>query len=479
MLTVSVEQCHVPTPGVFPVEVDSTMAAQNISRPNSPLHDLSFVSENMRILVQKYGGSSLATLEQLRAVAERVAASHRMERPVVVVVSARGRNTDALLELTNTLNARAPVRETDQLLSTAESSSAAQLAMALDELGLPAASLTGWQAGIKVSGPHGEGRIVGIDAGRIHTLLRRGFVPVVSGFQGINQDGDVVTLGRGGSDTTAVALSAELGAERCEIYTDVNGVFTADPRVVPTARMLPRVDSRMMAEMARSGARVLHPRSVELAFSRDIEVHVRNASTSSPGSVLVKERDDSMENMGSIVAITHDADTAEISISFDQVDHLSLPEILDRLADVGIEVDLFTQLFDEEHRLVRFTVSRSRVDDVRAILGATGLASAGAWRIDETLGMVSLIGSSPAANPAHSARILRALAGAEILSASVYTAQMCTSVLVPMSQLAESVNLLHGVFELDVPRESTGIHRSDKTATDHAYSTVTTVETEQ
>jgi aspartate kinase len=423
----------------------------------------------MKILVQKYGGSSLATLEQLRAVAKRVAASHRMERPVVVVVSARGRNTDALLQLANTLNARSPARETDQLLSTAESSSAAQLAMALDELGLPAASLTGWQAGIKVSGPHGEGRIIGIDAGRIHTLLRRGFVPVVSGFQGINQEGDVITLGRGGSDTTAVALSAELGAERCEIYTDVDGVFTADPRVVLTARILPRIDSRMMAEMARSGARVLHPRSVELALSRDIEVHVRNASTSCPGSVLTKG-DDSLESMGSIVAITHDADTAEVSISFDQVDHVSLPEILDRLADVGIEVDLFTQLFDQKHRLVRFMVSRSRVDDVRAILGATGLASAGTLRIDEKLGTVSLVGSSQAANLAHSARMLRVLARAGILSASVYTVQMRTSALVPMSQLAESVNLLHGAFELDVPRNPSKRKDSGRSRLEHSNS---------
>lgn len=425
----------------------------------------------MKILVQKYGGSSLATVQQVRLVAKRVAMNHRIDRPVVIVVSARGRNTDALLELTGALNACSPAREIDQLLATAESSSAAQVAMALDELGLPAASLTGWQAGIQVSGSHGDGRITGIDASRIHTLLLRGFVPVVSGFQGINQHGDVVTLGRGGSDTTAVALAAELGAERCEIYTDVDGVFTADPRVVNTSRMLPEVDCRIMAEMARSGAKVLHSRSVELAFSRGIEVYVRNASTHSQGSILTKEGDDSVESMGSIVAITHDTDTAEVSLSYDQADSSSLPEILDRLTGVGIEVDLFTQQSAGEHHLVRFTLSRSRIDDARPILDSSGLASSGTLRIDETLGKVSLIGSSPAANPAHSARMLRALANADIRSASVYTASMRTSVLVPMPRLAESVNVLHGAFELDVPYESIE-------ATELLYQKIT-VETEQ
>ncbi|WP_157254519.1 aspartate kinase [Nonomuraea typhae] len=402
----------------------------------------------MKILVQKYGGSSLATAEQLRAMAERVAMSHRVERPVVVVVSARGSSTDALLGLGGSLNERASAREIDQLVSTGETSSAAQMAMVLDGIGLPATSLTGWQAGIRVSGPYGEGRIAGIDTGRIRTLLRRGFVPVVSGFQGVDQDGDVITLGRGGSDTTAVALAAELRAERCEIYTDVDGVFTADPRVVRKARMLPRVHFHIIAEMTRSGARVLHPRSVDLAFSRNIEVHVRNASTGEPGSVLVKKGHDSVEDMGAVVAVTHDADTAEISISFDPVEQASLPEILDTLGKVGVEMDLFTYLAEKDRHLVRFTVSRSRVDDVRATLGVTGLASADTLKIDETLGKVSLVGSGPAAHPAHPARMLRALAEAGIPSTSVHAAQARASVLVPSSRLAESVNALHGAFQL-------------------------------
>jgi len=408
----------------------------------------------MSILVQKFGGSSLATVEQLRRVAGRVAAAHRAQRPVVVVVSARGRTTDVLLELTHALNTRPQAREIDQLLSTGESSSAAQLAMALDELGVPAASLTGCQVGVHVSGPHGAGRIDRIDASRVRALLRKGFVPVVSGFQGVNDDGDVVTLGRGGSDTTAVALAAELGAERCEIYTDVDGVFTADPRVVPTARMLSSVDCRMMAEMARSGAKVLHYRSVELASSREVEVYIRNSSKSDPGTVLVRKGGAPVESRGSIVAVTHDADTVEISIFSDQVDPVLLPEVLDRLADVGIETDLFTLTSDGERHAVRFTVTHSGLSHTRAVLAASDLASSYTMCVDETLGKVSLIGSHPAVNPAHSARMLRTLAAAGIRAVSVYTAPMQISVLVPKPQLTASVSALHTAFGLGVLPES-------------------------
>lgn len=410
----------------------------------------------MDILVQKYGGSSLATLEQLRAVAGRVAAEQRTGRPVAVVVSARGRGTDALLELARTLNVRSPARETDQLLSTAEIASAAQLAMILDRLGMPAASLTGWQAGIRVRGPHGEGRIAGIDTARLRSLLRGGIVPVVSGFQGAGPQGDVVTLGRGGSDTTAVALAAALGAERCEIYTDVDGVFTADPRVVPTARLLRAVDARVMAEMARTGARVLHPRSVELAYARDVEVHVRNSQTDVPGSVLIKKGHRPMENPGTVAAVTHDADTAEVSISFTRTDRVSLPEILERLAGTGVEVDLLTQVAHGEHHLVRFTVPDRHVEDVRAVLARTVPAPLDAMRIDRTLGKVSIIGASPAAGSAHSARMLRALAANGIVTAAISTAQMRTSALVPRPRLHEAVTVLHEAFGLGAASHSDG-----------------------
>jgi aspartate kinase len=407
----------------------------------------------MKLLVQKYGGSSLASVPQLRAVADRVAAAHRADRPVVVVVSARGRTTDALLELAGSLNPRSPAREVDQLLATGESSSAAQLAMVLDAAGVPAASLTGVQAGVRVTGPHGSGRIDGIDAGRVHSLVHKGFVPVIAGFQGSDVDGDVVTLGRGGSDTTAVAVAAALGAERCEIYTDVDGVFTADPRVVRAAGVLSEVDYAVMAEMARTGAKVLHSRSVELAIDREVELHVRNSANNAPGTVLSKKRSRAVENSGSVVAVTHDEDTAEVSISFGQPAAVSLPEVLDLLAGAGVEPDLLTRISDGSSDLVRFTVPHGSLGETRAVLAATGLATSDAVRVDPDLGKVSVVGGTPVA--AHSARLLRALAAAGIRTTSVYTAPMRVSALVPRAQLPTSVAVLHTAFGLDANQAPT------------------------
>jgi aspartate kinase len=401
----------------------------------------------MKSLVQKFGGSSLASVARLRAVADRIASAHRTERPVVVVVSARGRTTDALLELAASLNPRSPAREVDQLLSTGEFSSAAQLAMVLDAAGVPAASLTGVQAGVRVTGPHGGGRIAGIDADRVHRLLCKGFVPVIAGFQGSGDDGDVVTLGRGGSDTTAVAMAAALEAQRCEIYTDVDGVFTADPRVVHTASLLSEVDCVVMAEMARTGAKVLHARSVELAAERDVEVHVRNSATETPGTVLVRKGNRAVENSGSVVAVTHDEDAVEVTISLRQPDAGSLPEILELLAGAGIEPDLLARISDGTSELVRFTVPRGSLRDTRAVLAATGLSSPDAVRVDTDLGTVSLVGGASVAT--HSARLLRALAGAGIRTTSVCTAPMRVSALVPRSELNASVAVLHTAFGLD------------------------------
>jgi aspartate kinase len=408
----------------------------------------------MKSLVQKFGGSSLASVERLRAVADRVAAAHRTERPVVVVVSARGRTTDALLELAGTLNPRSPAREVDQLLSTGESSSAAQLAMVLDAAGVPAASLTGVQAGVRVTGPHGAGRIADIAADRVHRLLRKGFVPVIAGFQGIDADGDVVTLGRGGSDTTAVAVAAAIGAERCEINTDVDGVFTADPRVVRAARVLSEVDCAVMAEMARTGAKVLHSRSVELARARGVEVHVRNSANDAPGTVLVRRRSATVENSGSVVAVTHDEETAAVSIHFGQRAVTSLPEVLDLLAGAAVEADLLTRVCDGTDELARFTVPRGSLADTRAVLAATGLSAAGAVRVDPDVGKVSVVGGAAVA--ADAAVVLRALAAVGIRTTSVHTAPMRVSALVPRADLTASVEVLHTAFGLDADQEPAG-----------------------
>jgi aspartate kinase len=399
----------------------------------------------MEILVHKYGGSSLATVAQVRAVAERVVVACATGRPVVVVVSARGRTTNSLVELASTFGRGPQDRETDQLMATAEAASAAQLAMALEALGRRAVSLTGAQAGIHVHGPHGEGRISDIAPGRLFEFLGRNVIPVVAGFQGTNDDGDVTTLGRGGSDTTAVALAAALDARRCEIYTDVDGVFSADPRVVGTARILGSINYRAMSEMARSGARVLHPRSVALAFTYDVEVHVKHGARPGRGSVLTSKGMSSVEPSGKVIAVTHDPDIAEMCLTIGVADQHSLPDALDRMAEIGVDVDLLSRVDSAGKIRVRFTIPGVHVKDAAAALKQLGLTP----EIDQTLGKVSLIDCSLIADPARPAGALRALNKAGITGMSVHTAQMRTSVLVPLDQLQDSVAALHTAFGLD------------------------------
>ncbi len=228
----------------------------------------------MGIVVQKYGGSSVATAEHIKAVAERVKRAHESGLGLVVAVSAMGKTTDRLLRLAGEVSRDPSPREIDQLLSTGEQQSVALLAMALHDRGVAATSLTGPQAGMKITGRYGSGMISEIQPERMRGLLDEGQVVIVAGFQGMNTLGDVMTLGRGGSDTTAVALAAALGADRCEIFTDVDGVYTADPRIVPEARRIPEILSSEMAEMAWRGAKVMHPRAVELGALYGVEIHV-------------------------------------------------------------------------------------------------------------------------------------------------------------------------------------------------------------
>lgn len=257
-------------------------------------------------LVRKYGGTSLATTQQVRRVAELVAEPWSQGRPVAVVVSARGGTTDELLRQAAAVSAARDGRETDQLLATGEVASAALLALALDGIGVPAVSLTGAQAGFAVTGPHTDGSIERVGAERVvRQSGREGRVVVVAGFQGIDAHGDVVTLGRGGSDTTAVALASALGAEDCEILTDVSGIHSADPHVVPDARVLPVIDMEVMAEMAAAGAHVLHPRAARLAEQRGIHLHVRGAFNDYPGTV-VRRRDEAEAASEPMLAVTHE-----------------------------------------------------------------------------------------------------------------------------------------------------------------------------
>jgi len=406
------------------------------------------------IVVQKYGGSSLATVDQMRQVARAVAQTYRSGRSTVVVVSARGRTTDELLQLADVAGRERTGRETDQLLATGESASAALLAIALQDLGVPAVSLTGAQAGIQAAGRHGSGVIADIDTRRLRRVLADGKVAVVAGFQGIDDTGDVVTLGRGGSDTTAVALAAALRTASCEICTDVPGVSTADPRVVADARILSTVDVAVMAEMSFAGAKVLHPRAVELAARNRIEVHVRkseeSASTGSRTIIPAVSDRVSFETQGVVMAIAHDFDVARILIRCKPCSTDLTVDILGILSAHAFSVDLMARsdLHDDE-LTIGFTVPRKDGEEVSSVI-REALADLGATiHVYKNVGKLSLIGMGLLNHPEYTVRMLSALARAGIPVSWLSTSQIRTSVVIPLDRVASAVQLLHNEFELN------------------------------
>lgn len=409
----------------------------------------------MDIVVRKYGGSSLADPEQVRRVAEGVAAAHRAGQSMVVVVSARGGTTDELTALARSIGQTPQPRETDQLLATGECASAALLAMALNRLDVSAVSLTGAQAGILTSGKHGEGAVTGVNPDRIRELLEAGNVAVVAGFQGINQAGDVVTLGRGGSDITAVALASTLRAEGCEIYTDVNGVYTADPRAVPTARVLSRVDAGMMAEMAFAGVKVLHPRAVELAAMHGVELYVGNSrharpDASSTGTVIPEGPDRRMlETSGVAVATTHDLDVARVLVHSRGSPNDPAADMLAALSRRCIPVDLVARSgpHEEEFRM-GFTVRHSDLSEAQPVLNRAAAALGGGVEVTEDTAKLSLIGMGLLNRPTYTAHMLSTLAAAGIPTSWVSTSQLRTSVTVPRDRVLHGVELLHQEFDL-------------------------------
>jgi len=287
------------------------------------------------LIVQKFGGSSLADLERLRRAAGICADARRKKHDTVVVVSAMGDSTDDLLDIAHRISPKPSPRELDALLCCGEQQSAALMAIMLRSMGLPALSFTGWQAGICTDSNHGDARIERIEPDRIRAALSNGFVAVVSGFQGINETGDLITLGRGGSDTSAVALAAALGAERCEIYTDVPGIFTADPRQVKGARLLPEIDFRDMLRLARCGSQVLHPRSVALAMERGVDLRLLSSFEKAPGSAVRFIED---ENRPAVAGVTRDAAKGILSIVGKGADKTLERTLIERLASGGITV---------------------------------------------------------------------------------------------------------------------------------------------
>ena len=287
------------------------------------------------LLIQKFGGSSLADRERLRRAAEIALAARREGQRIVVVVSAAGDDTDELIDLAHAIDPAPPLRETDALLSTGEQRSAALMAIQLNRLGAPARSFAGWQAGIHTDERHGDARILHIAPRRLEAALDAGLIAVTAGFQGVTTEGDLSTLGRGGSDTTAVALAAAMGAARCEIYTDVDGVFTADPRLIPEARRLEQIDSRDMLALALGGSQVLHPESVRLAMDNDVDLRLLSSFRPGPGTAVRRLKN---TERPSLAGVTRDRKRSTVTLAGRSAGFSLLPMLTARLGERSIPV---------------------------------------------------------------------------------------------------------------------------------------------
>jgi aspartate kinase len=400
------------------------------------------------IIVQKYGGTSVADAERIRAVAERVLGAKRDGHGVVVVVSAMGRSTDDLLAMAHELTPMPNARELDLLLTAGERIAMSLLAIALNAAGTPAVSYTGSQAGIITDTRHGKAKIIDIRPGRINEALDRDAVVIVAGFQGISTSYDVTTLGRGGSDTTAVALAAALGAELCEIYTDVAGVFTADPRIVPTARKLHAVSYEEMLEMAAAGARVLQLRAVEYARNAGVLLHVRTSFGEDEGT-WIREADERMEQ-AIISGVVHD--TSEAKITLEEVpDRPGIAAAVFRaVADEAINVDTIVQNVSKEgHTDISFTVPKDDVPHASTLMQRI-VAEVGAARYstDDGIAKVSLVGAGMKTHPGIAADMFSALADADINIEMISTSPIRISCVIRADDVEGAVQALHSKFAL-------------------------------
>jgi aspartate kinase len=404
------------------------------------------------IVVQKYGGSSVATAEHIRAVAERVKkAREEQGLDLVVVVSAMGKTTDRLLSLASEVTRHPSPREIDQLLSTGEQQSVALLAIALHDRGIAATSLSGPQAGMKITGRYGSGVISEINPERMRSLLAEGQVVIVAGFQGMNALGDVMTLGRGGSDTTAVALAAALGADRCEIYTDVEGIYTADPRIVPEARRIREISPPEMAEMAWRGAKVMHPRAVELGALYGVEIHVRCSFNESPGTAIREVRNlERLETRETVAGIVHDLDVSRVTLTGIRTGPGTMSRIFAPLAEAGVSVDVIVESAPKKGASdVAFTVSRAGFAEAYRLAGEIAESLGGRVEGEENLGKVSVIGTGMLNRPGYAAKMFDALGREDIPIRMVSTSEIQVTCVIPAAQVEEAVRRLHEEFELE------------------------------
>ena len=410
----------------------------------------------MGIVVQKYGGSSVADATGIKRVAQRIVNTRREGHDVVVVVSAMGDTTDELRDLAEQVTPLPPPRELDMLLTAGERISMALVAMAIAQLGHKAQSFTGSQAGVITDSAHGKAKIIDITPGRIENAIKDGAIAIVAGFQGVSQDTkDVTTMGRGASDTTAVALAAALGAEVCEIYSDVDGVFTADPRIVPAARKLDRVSTEVMLEMAASGAKILHLRCVEYARRYNMPVHVRSSFSQNEGTWIIPEPAEGEEPMEQaiIAGVAHDRSEAKITVVGvpDKVGEAA--RIFEALAATEVNIDMVVQNISAAATgLTDISFTLPRADGQTAMAALARIQDEVGYDkllYDDQIGKVSLIGAGMRSHPGITARFFAALASAGVNIEMISTSEIRISVIVDEAQVDDAVRATHTAFDLD------------------------------
>jgi len=406
------------------------------------------------IVVQKYGGSSVADAAGIKRVAQRIVATKKSGKDVVVVVSAMGDTTDELRDLAEQVTPLPPPRELDMLLTAGERISMALVAMAIQQLGYEARSYTGSQAGVITTPEHGKAKIIDIKPGRIEQALGDGAIAIVAGFQGVSQDTkEVTTLGRGASDTTAVALAASLGAEVCEIYSDVDGVFSADPRIVPAARKLDRVSTEEMLEMAASGAKILHLRCVEYARRYNMPVHVRSSFSQKEGTWIIPDSKEENMEQAIIAGVAHDRSEAKITVVGvpDKVGEAA--RIFEALAAAEVNIDMVVQNISAAATArtdISFTLPRG--DGQTAMTALARIQDEVGYDkllYDDQIGKISLIGAGMRSHPGVTATFFAALASAGVNIEMISTSEIRISVIVDEAQVDEAVRATHTAFDLD------------------------------
>ncbi|MGG2479722.1 aspartate kinase [Brevibacillus borstelensis] len=408
----------------------------------------------MGLIVQKYGGTSVGSIERIFRVADRIIEYKKAGHDMVIVVSAMGKSTDVLVDMAKQISAYPSEREMDMLLATGEQVSIALLSMALHQRGYDAISLTGWQAGVTTEAIHSKARITEIKTERIQKELARGRVVIVAGFQGVSAEGEITTLGRGGSDTSAVALAAGLNADRCEIFTDVAGVYTADPRVVPSAKKLDSISYDEMLELANLGAGVLHPRSVEAAKKYKVRLVVRSSFTAEEGTYV--EEVANMETGRVVSGVAHDEDVAKLTVVGMPARVGTLSRLFNTLADNQVNVDIIIQSsYDAEVTNISFTVAASDLPKALETL-SSNQAELGFEKVDHEEGLtkVSIVGAGMVNNPGVAAEMFRVLAEQDITIKMVSTSDIKVSCVIPAELTELAVRSLHTAYGLDVSEEA-------------------------